>query len=498
MGLSFSVTPKVQEDFSGGQNDRDNPAIISGNEAALIQNWHIDKKGKLYKRGGLTLYGNDVGSAKILGLSNFYRGQTNYDLVMMAATTLYYYNTGTWTALDDGFTTSLDTEFEIAKDILFMTNGTDNVHSWDRSSTTLNSCLVDEGNGSSDPPRCVQMKWFSNYMFFVDGTTSLYVSDLNDPQTCVRASNYFVFSEPLIAIGELKDFLVIFSQRKVWTLQIVGTTLSNWLITPVNDALGCVARRSIQRVDNDLYYLSNDGVRSLLLTAEDKVRVGRLSDKVKTTIDSINTAQIFRACSAFYNNRYYVFIPTGSSAVPNTGLVLNYDTETGVRGWVTITGWTPSIMVVRKNTTSEALYFGESNADTKVYQAESGSTDNGTNIDADLKTKAWTMDFPDRYKRWYRLDTFAYDGGDYDLTIQQDHDDGGFETLDSMDLETGSPTIPFALPATLDPVEQSYRASTGFTALSRQLQLRFRNNQATSSTIIHKYVLHYKLRKYGY
>jgi len=592
MALQFSVTPKIQEDFSGGQNDRDNPAIIADNEAA-IQNWHIDKKGKLYKRGGLTLKGNDKGSTKILGLDNFYRGTTNHDLVMMTGSTLYYFNSSgpTWDALDNGFTSGKTTEFETANDILFITNGTDNVHSWDRaavngtigaasftgtglddatfggayygggqtyrveidatgtpdtfkwsddggstweatgvaitgSAQDLNngvtvtfgattghtladywdsvctSCLTDEGATASDPPKCTQMKWHRNYMFFAGNSTNndrLYVSNLNDPQTCDQAADYFTFDyftfeDPIIALGELKDFLIVFGERRTWTLQIVGTTLSDWVIEPINDARGCVAPRSIQRVDNDLYYMSNDGVRSLLLTAEDKVRIGRLSDKIGGTIDSINDAKIGEACSAFYENKYYIAFATGSSAVPNKTMVL----DTIVGGWTTITGWTPSVFAVYNDNTNQYLYMGEASADSKVYTAELGATDNGTNIDADFQGKALTMGFPDRYKRWYRFDGWAYDTGDYNLTVEQNNDDGGFATLGTMNLQTGGPTLPFTLPATLEPVNQVYKPMTGFSGPSKQIQIRLRNNEATSGTTIHKYALHYKLKKYGY
>ena len=499
MGLPFTVSPYIVEDFSGGMNDRDNPAAIADNEAALIQNWHIDKKGKLYKRGGITLYGTDQGAKKVLGMAAFYRGLVNADIVMTSNTSLFYYDTGAedWAALDSGFTADKTMEFETAKDILFMANGEDNVHSWDRADTTLNSCLTDEGNGDTDPPICKWMKWHRNYMFFAGNSTYnnyLYVSNLNDPQTCTRASDYFVFSEPITALGELKDFLVVFGERKVWTLQVVGATLSNWLVTPVNDAVGCVAPRSIQKVDNDLYYLANDGVRSLLLTAEDKVRVGRLSDKIKTTIDSINASKVGDSCAAFYKNKYYLAIPTGASAYPNVVMVL----DTIVGGWVKISGWSPAVFVVYNNETTEYLYFGEGQADTKLYRAEYGATDNGTNIDADWQGKAFTAGYPDRYKRWYRFDVWAYDPGDYELSVSQNHDDGGFEALGTMDLQSGGVTLPATLPMTLTGLVQRYSAMTSFTNLSKQLQIRLRNNEATSSSVVHKFAVHYKLKTYGY
>lgn len=498
MGLPYSVSPYIVEDFSGGMNDRDNPAAIADNEAALIQNWHIDKKGKLYKRSGLTLYGTDLGTKKILGMATFYRGLVNADVVMAAGAKLYYYDSSgaDWASLDTGFTTDLTTEFETAKDILFITNGTDNVHSWDRSSVVEDSSLTDEGDGDTDPPKCKWLKWHRNYMFFAGNSTNnnyLYVSNLNDPQTCTRASDYFVFSEPITALGELKDFLVVFGERSIWTLQVVGVTLSNWVVTPVNDAVGCVAPRSIRKVDNDLYYLANDGVRSLLLTAEDKVRVGRLSDKIKTTIDSINSSKVGDSCAAFYKNKYYLGIPTGASTYPNTVMVL----DTVVGGWMKISGWTPSVFTVYNNETTEYLYMGEAQADTKTYQAEYGSTDNGTSIDADWQGKAITVGYPDRYKRWYRCDVWAYDPGDYQLSVSQNHDDGGFEALGTMDLQSGGTTLPATLPMTLTGSVQRYSAMTSITNLSRQLQIGLRNAQATSGAIVHKFALHYKLKTYG-
>ena len=501
MGLSYQVLPHTQEDFSGGQNSRDNPSELAPDEAALIQNWYVDKKGQLDKRDGITLKGKDQGATKVLGLANFYRGESDHDLMMMSGTTLNYFNTTDWASLDTGFTTGLQTEFEVANDILYMTNGTDNVHSWDRASTTLNSCLTDEGAGATDPPKAIDLKWHRNYMFYAgDGTSpeKLFVSDLNDPQTVTVATNYFTFSEPIFAIGELKDFLVIFGQRRIWTLQIVGTTLADWVIEPVNESVGCIARRSIQQVDNDLFFLSNDGVRSLLLTAEDNVRMGRLSDKVDDVIARINRTTVNLSCSCFYKKRYYLFVPVDSSAYPNMGLVRESNVETGKSAWTTITGWSPSDMVVQKDQSTETMFIGEGQADTLVYTGDSGSDDNGTDIDADLQTAAFTFGFNTRYKRGYQVDARAYDSGTYTLICYHNLDGAGWSSLGTMDLQPDTGTFPFTFPKTFGTVEESFDSFTAIDNYFRKIQLRFRSNNGSSATEFNSLTIHYKLRKFGY
>jgi hypothetical protein len=140
--------------------------------------------------------------------------------------------------------------------------------------------------------------------------------------------------------------LVVFKQRSIWVIDADPLiNPADWEITLINNRIGCVAHRSIQAVGADVYFLAQDGVRSLAqIQAGTQTEVGQtLSAPIQDEIDTINQSVMTTICSAFYRNRYFLAIPTGSNTTPNRVLVWNELSKSWLGGW---TGWSPRDFVV--------------------------------------------------------------------------------------------------------------------------------------------------------
>jgi len=124
------------------------------------------------------------------------------------------------------------------------------------------------------------------------------------------------------------------------------TTTANFTIRSISQSVGCLSHGSITQVGEDLFFLSRSGVRSIRRTMEENMiasDVGVISYPVQDVIDQINWAQAQIATATFWNSRYILSVPTGSSTVNDTTLVYNTNTNAwmGVwRGTVTVDGTT--------------------------------------------------------------------------------------------------------------------------------------------------------------
>lgn len=135
--------------------------------------------------------------------------------------------------------------------------------------------------------------------------------------------------------------LLVFKQRSVWYIDADPLLdVADWPIKLVNNRVGCVAHRSVQAVGADVYFLAQDGVRSISqIESGAQTDIGQpLSAPIQDEIDSINKAALSTCCAAFYRNRYFLAVPQGSATVPATVLVWNELTKSWSGSW---TGWSP-------------------------------------------------------------------------------------------------------------------------------------------------------------
>lgn len=207
-------------------------------------------------------------------------------------------------------------------------------------------------NISQTPSKPKFIASHTNRLFCATADTSipadtLYASDFLDGESwdlvgaSVRVGGD---GDPITAIYPwINNNLIVFKQRSVWT--VVADPLvdpSQWTIKLLSNRIGCVSHRSVQAVGADIYFLAQDGVRSISqIQAGTVADIGQpLSFPVQDVIDGDTKANQPWICSAYYRNRYFLSVVTGDGATPSIAgcIVWNQLTNSWMGKW---TGWQP-------------------------------------------------------------------------------------------------------------------------------------------------------------
>ena len=174
---------------------------------------------------------------------------------------------------------------------------------------------------------------------------TIYVSDILDGESWDLVGSSIRVGgdgDPITGIAPwFNNSLLVFKQRSIWVVDADPLQdVADWTIKIINNRIGCVAHRSIQQVGADVLFLAQDGVRALSqIESGSQTSVGQpLSYPMQDVIDGINRSYQSTACSAYYRNRYFLAIPSGSATTPDTVIVYNAITKSWVGTW---TGWAP-------------------------------------------------------------------------------------------------------------------------------------------------------------
>ena len=121
------------------------------------------------------------------------------------------------------------------------------------------------------------------------------------------------------------DKLIVFNRNSIHQVTGQGKvpTLSNQLLT---DEVGLIARNTIAQVGNQILFLSDNGVYGLTFIDRYNLRGTELplSESIQETINRINKATADKSVAVYFDNRYYIAVPTDGSPVNNTLLIYNF------------------------------------------------------------------------------------------------------------------------------------------------------------------------------
>lgn len=138
-----------------------------------------------------------------------------------------------------------------------------------------------------------------------------------------------------------EDNLLVFNRNSIHLISGVSGQLSDTTVQLVTDEIGCVSRKTIIQVGNEVLFLSDNGVYAAEFGDLYNLRGAGvpLSESVKGTLDRINRTYAYKALAAYYNNRYYLAFPIDGSTVNNAILIYNFlnkgweSLDTNQSGW---------------------------------------------------------------------------------------------------------------------------------------------------------------------
>lgn len=442
----------VRRDLSGGMNSRIEDSSLAENESTVLQNVDIGTPGARIRRPGVTLiedFSNNAGT----GLYGFDPQGFTPNLMVTDGTYLRRWEgSGSVTSVKTDFTTGLQTNFvKVYKtgvgDVLFVTNGTDNVFEMNPSTYAM----TDLGNTNTSPPKTKVYCWYGNRPWALKGGL-LYFGDAapSDYSTAWdRAINAF-----LVPVGEERALLptrdlgiIIAGKEQIWAIapSAVPAPDTDWnKPQPLVTDYGCAAGKTFKQVGDDYYYFSHDGLRSLNRTVQDKLQGGvsfPLSYKLKDEFESINWAYITNATAIYWENKFFLALPTNGSTYNNQVWVYYPATQ----GWMIIDGWNVGDWAKFRVNGQERLYYVDSNDGTLV-RAWFGTTDNGTAIEYQEEGRGEDLGHPIVKKNGGELCVVVKATGNYDITVSAAFDNGSYNVLGVINTSGSLVTFPTTFP----------------------------------------------------
>ena len=432
---------------SKGLNNLVSPSLIDNKEWSDMQNMEYDEGGVIRKRAGYVTAGNSLAAAR--GLGTFSTESSNY-MVTIDGTQLKYRTSGNWsTATGDTFTAAKDTVFTQARLKLFIWNGSDGGAYFDGSAVTRPGTMPKAkfsvyyqnkhiAAGVDGQPSRLYISNLTNAADFTvttggtqpqpDSTNDTENGNPNVPGATVFAGTPALTEanvldirkndgEKITALGVFQDVLIVFKERSIF--QVTFDSSGNPTVTPVTYATGCVSHKSVVNIENDISFMSREGHRVLgnepqFFTA---IRTQVLSIRIQPSMDAINKQYYSRCNGVYFDNKYILAYPVGSSTI---GKTMTYDRR--FQAYSLWTNFNAQAMVrYIDSSNNEDLYFLDDGG-TQVYKRVAGTyNDNGAAIEAYIVSKAQDLGNPDITKFWVDLRLiFRRLSGQITFTVYQD------------------------------------------------------------------------------
>lgn len=329
------------------------------------------------------------------------------------------------------------------------------------------------------------IKQFTNRLFAVgtgDNRNTLYASDILSPEVW-KATNSIVVGgndgQDIVAIQPFFDYeLLVFKPNKIYlvTVDPTATTAAGWTVRLINDRIGCVAGKSVSFAGKDVYFLSEDGVRSVQRSlADDFFVVGvPVSEAIKDLIARINKSYITKCVGQFHNNRYYLSVPLDSAIVNSHTIVFNliFNSfegywnigasamyQTNFSAGYTVNG--PKLCIGTP-TGKVGHSFDYIDPDTGG-DGDTQFKDFGSSYESYVTTKAYDFDdkISQKYGSHYEIDFYYSTATGCTISMKRETDSQYVTIGTNVDTVTpGGLTLPFTLPATLSGQTQKQRADS--------------------------------------
>lgn len=132
-------------------------------------------------------------------------------------------------------------------------------------------------------------------------------------------NNFIVFPEHITGLGVTQNGLMVFSRNKTWLL--VGDSLANYSKYLLNASQGCITHSTISYVENNLLWLSLDGI---CVSQGGGIELLSWSKLGKVIVNPI--------IAKVYENQYFLFHETGAIVVDFRSGVRFLNLSTIVRG----------------------------------------------------------------------------------------------------------------------------------------------------------------------
>lgn len=193
--------------------------------------------------------------------------------------------------------------------------------------------------------------------------------------------------DDIVQIVPFRDRIVVFKERSIWQVTLATQQIGNFFVTlptaqMITASDGCISPRSVVPVENDIFYLSRKGVRSLGYEAGfsfDVLRSNEISVKVRNFFKSLTVSQAERAVATYFDNKYIISFPG-----LNKAMVFDRERVAWIGPW----SFDGNVFeTYYDSSNNELLLMGKDDAPSVVDFNESYASDEGTVIATLMRTK---------------------------------------------------------------------------------------------------------------
>lgn len=403
------LPPRTYADFSLGLNNKTEANILNDKELAESTNMFIGR-GKLEKRYGYVPYRDK----NVSFLYEFFKNDRTSELLAADSSTLYKDNgtdlvsvtmTNSLSSADIKMITYND---RLMNDVVLIADG-GKLKTYDGTqvkevaphppTTGTDGEATDPGQNDLVNLSSVRDIAIKNERIYILGhpTNHNRVSFCHiDPYLGFGVYDYFPAThyfdlavndnDEMLALELFRSSIISFGKRSIWAITGDGRTADDYNIIQINVPTGCIAPKSIAKVGNAIFYMSDTHIYALNSTDRDYISADIVSENIENTLNQISLEDKSKAVGIFYENRYYLSFPDGTTVV--------FDNLIGA--------WTTFTNIPAKSYLNRAgeLYF----AGSKLYKFDKAVfNDDGAPIIARVVFKNMDFGFPVQDKKFKRM-----------------------------------------------------------------------------------------------
>ena len=261
---------------------------------------------------------------------------------------------------------------------------------------------------------------YKTTVFYAKGTNLYFTAPSTyDDFSAANGGGVINNGHEITGLAVFRDQLIVFSRNSV--KRLVGTSLSDFILSPITDRIGCISGDTIQEVGGDIMYAAPDGIR--LLSATD--RIGDFGLGIASDIIAKDAYKFLQSSSNFCSlvlrekaqYRILAYVPSEQQSVAK-GLLATKFIAQGAEGmaWGTTKG-IKAYCADSKYTEAydETTIFA--NDDGYVYELDTGSSFDGDIIEAIYESPYMPISDPQTRKTFYKMTLYAEPNGPMSLDV---------------------------------------------------------------------------------
>ena len=335
-----------------GINTEDSPIAQDTSFAEVADNAIIDRQGRLASRQGnsvITTTKTVLGTDHIHNIHEFYDSAGNEVIFSTGNNKIM---TGTTTLVD-----ATPGSYTINANDWKIVNFNDKAYFFQRgfdplvydNSTGVRTFTVANSGATNATFKANEVIAAFGRLFIAGNATNdtvIYWSDLLDGNAFTGGSSGNIDvakawpngADKIVALAAHNDFLIVFGEHSIIAYSGASSPAS-MAISDTVSGVGCIDRKSVQAIGTDLLFLSDDGLRSLGRTIQEKsLPISDLSRNVKQDLIAKLAAKTSPATSVYSPENYFYLL-----GLPDSNLVYCFDLRGRLEnGSFRVTKW-PSV-----------------------------------------------------------------------------------------------------------------------------------------------------------